>query len=601
MVKARRFILRFRYRQPGRRTIEQGKRITCLNITTAGRNREDIVESIRQFFTSPIFADETLSRRAHLLSFIVNLHILIAIGMATLYGVVLKDQWIFPLMALLSCLPALAVRVLIKQGKITAAALIFIGLIAALMPILAFMSNSSVATVSVTSFQFVTIVMAGLLLGGRGAFGFLIFTGLADGLLLYAEVNGWYSIEASASLPETWIIQIITFSAVAIQLWLANRLIQDSFQRALHENEERRAAEASLQLAVDAARLGMWTTDIATGKTNFSNRLTAIYGGQTPDQSFSLVHPQDRERVQQTIANSLSGQQERFVMTHRTMLHDGSERWVDSWGLLSRDRTGKPARLAGVVMDITDRKLAEQEREQLIRELEGRNTELQQFTYTVSHDLKAPLITINGFLSYLEKDTLAGNIEHMKADISHITEATNKMHRLLTELLELSRIGRLMNPPETIPLSDLVHEAMNNVHGQLESGRVTVQTQPDLPAVYGDRQRLVEVLQNLIDNAVKFMGDQPDPRIEIGQRGEDAERGKPVFFVKDNGIGIDSAYHEHIFGLFNKLDPRAEGTGVGLAIVKKIVEVHGGRIWAESEAGKGSTFCFTLGKGDSKS
>jgi two-component system sensor kinase FixL len=200
---------------------------------------------------------------------------------------------------------------------------------------------------------------------------------------------------------------------------------------------------------------------------------------------------------------------------------------------------------------------------------------------------------------FLEKDALTGNTERMRADISHITEATNKMQRLLTELLELSRVGRMLNTPETINFSDLVHEAMDNVHGQLEIGRVTVKIQPDLPAVFGDRQRLVEVMQNLIDNAAKFMGDQPDPRIEIGQYGEDVEHGKPIFYVKDNGIGIDSAHLERIFGLFNKLDPRAEGTGIGLAIVKRIVEVHGGRIWVESEAGKGSTFLFTLASTDS--
>jgi K+-sensing histidine kinase KdpD len=247
-----------------------------------------------------------------------------------------------------------------------------------------------------------------------------------------------------------------------------------------------------------------------------------------------------------------------------------------------------------VQRELAERISAEAEREKLIAQLEAKNTELEGFTYTVSHDLKAPLLTINGFLGFLEKDALTGNTERMRADISHITEATNKMQRLLTELLELSRVGRMLNTPETINFSDLVHEAMDNVHGQLEIGRVTVKIQPDLPAVFGDRQRLVEVMQNLIDNAAKFMGDQPDPRIEIGQYGEDVEHGKPIFYVKDNGIGIDSAHLERIFGLFNKLDPRAEGTGIGLAIVKRIVEVHGGRIWVESEAGKGSTFLFTL-------
>jgi signal transduction histidine kinase len=254
--------------------------------------------------------------------------------------------------------------------------------------------------------------------------------------------------------------------------------------------------------------------------------------------------------------------------------------------------------VGSIIRDVTDRKQIEIERESLIQKLETQNAELERFTYTVSHDLKSPLITIGGFLGYLEEDAIKGNTEKLKRDIQHINNATGKMKRLLDELLELSRIGRLMNKLETIPFSDLVREAMDNVHGQLETGRVTVQIQPDLPTVQGDRQRLIEVMQNLIDNAAKFMGDQPNPLIEIGQHSEDAERGKPVFYVKDNGIGIAPEHHEKIFGLFNQLDPKMEGTGVGLTLVKRIVEFHGGRIWVESEGlNKGSTFLFTLPRG----
>ncbi len=233
------------------------------------------------------------------------------------------------------------------------------------------------------------------------------------------------------------------------------------------------------------------------------------------------------------------------------------------------------------------------EREKLIAQLKSKNAELESFTYTVSHDLKAPLITINGFLKFLEKDALAGNVERVKADIFRIVEATAKMHRLLTELLELSRIGRMMNEPEDIPFADLVNDALEIVRGRLDTvGRVTVRTQPGLPIVRGDRRRLTEVLQNFIANAAKYMGSQPDPLIEIGQYGE--EQGNPVFFVKDNGIGIAPEHHSRIFGLFNKLSPDNDGTGIGLALVKKIIEVHGGRIWVESEVGEGATFYFTL-------
>jgi len=244
--------------------------------------------------------------------------------------------------------------------------------------------------------------------------------------------------------------------------------------------------------------------------------------------------------------------------------------------------------------EIVERKRVQAEREQLIAELEAKNAELERFTYTVSHDLKAPLITIRGFLGYVENDALTGNLERVRADMQRITRATDKMQRLLNELLELSRIGRMMNPPQSVPFETIVYEALELVRGPIQERGVQVQIAPDLPPIYGDRARLVEVVQNLVDNAIKFMGDQAHPCIEIGRRGTDAE-GKPILFVRDNGIGIEPQYHERVFGLFNKLDTQSEGTGVGLALVKRIVEVHGGRIWVESDGpGHGSTFCFTL-------
>lgn len=242
--------------------------------------------------------------------------------------------------------------------------------------------------------------------------------------------------------------------------------------------------------------------------------------------------------------------------------------------------------------EIAERKRAEAEREHLIEKLETQNAELERFTYTVSHDLKSPLVTIMGFLGLLEKDTATGNTERIRADISQIKASVNKMGRLLNELLELSRIGRLINPPEEVPLTDLVYEAANLVAGQLTERGVAVEIATNMPVVSGDRLRLLEVYQNLLDNAIKFMGNQATPRIEAGaiQHNEGL-----ACFVKDNGIGIKPEYHESVFGLFDRLDSRIDGTGIGLALVKRIVEVHGGRIWIESDGlGKGSTFWFTL-------
>ncbi|HUF00247.1 MAG TPA: GAF domain-containing protein [Anaerolineales bacterium] len=233
-------------------------------------------------------------------------------------------------------------------------------------------------------------------------------------------------------------------------------------------------------------------------------------------------------------------------------------------------------------------------RQGLISELENKNAELERFTYTVSHDLKSPLFTIRGFLGYLGQDALSGNYTRLKSDIQRITDATDKMQRLLNELLELSRVGRLKNESTYFPFTELAREATELVQGQIMARSITVQIDPNLPQVYGDRPRLTEMLQNLFDNAAKFMGDQKQPRIAVGQAGEDSESGNPIFYVQDNGIGIASEHHERVFGLFNKLDPKTDGTGIGLALVKRIIEVHGGRIWVESESRKGSTFFFTL-------
>ncbi len=258
------------------------------------------------------------------------------------------------------------------------------------------------------------------------------------------------------------------------------------------------------------------------------------------------------------------------------------------------DLKGRIAGAIEVIRDITARRHAEQERDALIGQLETKNAELERFVYTVSHDLKSPIISIKGFLGLLEQDVQTRDLESIREDMTRMASAADSMQRLTDELLELSRIGRVMNPPGEVALGQLAHEAVEILSGRLTARGVVVSIAPDLPVVRGDRQRLLEVLQNLIDNAVKYMGSQREPRVEVGVRDRDEET---VVCVRDNGIGIEPQYQDRVFGLFEKLDPQTEGTGVGLSIVRRIVEVHGGRIWVESEGlGKGSTFCFTLGR-----
>jgi signal transduction histidine kinase len=245
-------------------------------------------------------------------------------------------------------------------------------------------------------------------------------------------------------------------------------------------------------------------------------------------------------------------------------------------------------------IDISERKQAEAEREQLITRLEAQNAELERFAYTVSHDLKSPLITIKGYVGVLREELAKGNTDAVEHPLSRIANATDKMDQLLRELLELSRIGRMMNPPEDVPLGDLARETVALLRRQVDEKGVQVEISPDLPVVFGDRIRLAEVVQNLVDNAVKYMGDQAHPRVEIGSRRDGDET---VCYVRDNGIGIAPSVRERVFGLFEQLDPGADGSGIGLSLVKRIVEVHGGRVWVESEGlGHGSTLCFTLAR-----
>ena len=353
-------------------------------------------------------------------------------------------------------------------------------------------------------------------------------------------------------------------------------------EEALRESEERylSLAEASFEglLIHDRGR-------IIDANTRFQEMFGYPLEELIGMSAFELVAPKDRETVQQNVAG---GKEEPYEAVG---LRKDATTFPMEIQVRHMQYRGARVRVAAC-QDITERKKIEQEREKMLAELEGKNAELERFTYTVSHDLKSPMVTIKGFLGMLRVDARAGSPERMEKDIQYIETATDKMQRLLGELLELSRIGRLMNPPEAVSLTNVAEEAVEMVAGQIAARGVNVEVAPEMPVVHGDRVRLVEVFQNLIDNAVKFIGDQQRPRVEIGAT---KENGEILCYVRDNGIGIDSRYHEKVFGLFERLDAKSEGTGIGLVLVKRIVEVHGGRIWVESQGeGQGSTFWFTL-------
>ena len=242
-----------------------------------------------------------------------------------------------------------------------------------------------------------------------------------------------------------------------------------------------------------------------------------------------------------------------------------------------------------IARDVTERKRAEEERERLLKEFEAKNVELDRFTHTVAHDLRSPLVTLQGFVNMLREDLDQNEREKAENNLKYIEKAVTKLDKLLNDTLQLSRLGRVTNPAEDLPFGDIVEDALEQIAEQIKSSGVEVSIADNFPVVHVDQMQIAEVLVNLIVNSITYRGSRP--KIEIGSRVDGEET---VFFVRDNGIGIDRSQHEKVFELFYRVDSKGEGTGAGLAIVKRIIEVHGGRIWLESEKGKGCTVCFTL-------
>ena len=240
-------------------------------------------------------------------------------------------------------------------------------------------------------------------------------------------------------------------------------------------------------------------------------------------------------------------------------------------------------------------KLNEEKLESLVDQLEGKNKELEAFAFMVSHDLKNSIFTITGFADALREDFGDLLSEKSRQYIEYINNAAEKMTLLINDLLELSRVGRLTGLKKKFNFESVVKEALQEIIPRIEGRDIEIKIQENLPDVFGYKKRLVQMLENLLGNAVKYIGkENPAPRIEIGA---EQQSGENVFFVRDNGVGIKKEFFAIIFQVFKRLPSTkklAGGSGIGLAIVKRIVELHGGRIWVSSETGKGTTFFFTL-------
>ncbi len=341
------------------------------------------------------------------------------------------------------------------------------------------------------------------------------------------------------------------------------------------------ASELRFRTLSEASPVGVFYADGA-GHVTYANARWAAITGRAPgdDAWVAALGPQDQARWRAFVATG-----DELVLEAPFTIGERTPRWIKLRAVRARDAAGATLGLIGTLDDLTERR-------QSALELEQKNDELTRFTYTVSHDLRSPLVTIRSFVGFLEADLAKDDRARVAQDLGYIRTAAERMSELLDELLELSRIGRMVNAAAPIALRDLIDEAVAIVQGRIVTShaRITIATPPVV--VVGDRVRLVEVFQNLLDNAVKFALPGVAPHVEIGAELEGPE---PVMFVRDHGIGIDPRHAHKLFGLFEKLDPSAEGTGIGLALCKRIVEVHGGRIWAESGGpGRGATFRFTL-------
>lgn len=260
-----------------------------------------------------------------------------------------------------------------------------------------------------------------------------------------------------------------------------------------------------------------------------------------------------------------------------------------------KDENGKVIREIIMISDVTERKKMEEKLNRILEELARKNQELDDYTYTVSHDLKAPLITIQGFSEMLYEKY--GDIldESGSMYLERISHASKRLDRFVSDLLKLSRAGRKTEEFKEENIKSIVETSLKNVETLIREKQVDVKCGPEFPSVYCDYTRITQVFDNLIVNAIKYGGEQKKPKIEIGWR---EYKKQYKFWVADNGIGVKDKDKERIFKVFYRgSSANSEGgTGVGLAVAKKVVESHGGEIWVESKPGKGATFYFTIPK-----
>jgi PAS domain S-box-containing protein len=367
------------------------------------------------------------------------------------------------------------------------------------------------------------------------------------------------------------------------------------------EIAERKLAERALQDSEDLlkktqeiAHVGSWSLDLKKKELYWSDEVYRIFGlkpqefGATYEAFLKSVHFEDREMVDKAYNEAVQNHTP-YEITHRVLRPDGEVRVVHEKSVDMVDESGETIRSIGMVHDITERKEAEQELKKTHEELKG-------FVDIVTHDLKNPILAIQGFSELFIKTHKESLGKKGKGYIEHIQASARQMSRLISDLLSLSRIGRMVPDFKHIPAHEIVKTVSKRLRHMIEDNGIELVVVDDLPTVYCHDKTIYQVFENLLSNAVKYTKNVENPRIEIGC--EDSEE-EHQFYVRDNGGGIDPIHHRSIFDMFSRLRDaeQEEGTGLGLAIVKKIVTKHGGKVWVESEKDQGAVFYFALPKG----
>lgn len=355
--------------------------------------------------------------------------------------------------------------------------------------------------------------------------------------------------------------------------------------------EALRVSERRLRFALGAARAGAWEWDLATDQTIWDESVEAMadidpqtFHG-TIDSWLELMHPEDVGNVPEAKRQAVEENQP-YAVEFRIRGRGGDWRHWSARGDLLRGEDGRPLKLIGISWDVTEARQAQERIRAYAAELERKNREMEQFVYSVSHDLKSPLVTCKGFTGMLKEDLADGKIAEALDSAQRVERATHHMSRLIEDLLQLSRIGRVASKSEAVPVSALVSELAEELR-LTSHAAVQIEVEPDMPVLDADPLAVSRLFQNLLVNALQHGCSAAEPRIEVGSRTAGDE---VLFFVRDNGAGVPAEYHDKIFGLFQRLEANQSGTGIGLAIVSKIMEVHQGRAWIESTPGAGATF-----------